>query len=368
MAALAPAAAVPPSSSSAAHDPALLASLEARNDAFTALLSLIPQQYYLGPSEEQLDSRWMKKKKRKTGDEIKEHKKKAKQDKLDPANLSSAADAPAPSAVPDIPPALMPLPQRRFGALPPAASIGDLRDRMKTRLDAFKKQRGVDDDEDPQSRDALEAARREKRGEMRDKRRKERKEERKKARLEPTAKTAKTQLLVPQLPRETDSVTFPSVALPSAAKSRAPLKKLANAGQALAHLEKHQNKLASLPEEKRREAEERDRWAKAEERAAGGKVADDEKVLKKAVKREEKRKAKGGKEWVERKRTLEKAQAAAVKKRNDNIAARVDGKRNKRLGIKDKADKGKAGGKSKKGRPGFEGKSKDKKAAVKKRA
>lgn len=240
--------------------------------------------------------------------------------------------------MPDIPPALMPLPQRRFGALPPAASIGDLRDRMKTRLDAFKRQRGVDEeDDDPQSRSALEAARREKRGEMRDKRRKERKEERKKARLEPTAKTAKvgpacerserccpepctasvvarlallsiylrtqplttpqTQLLVPQLPRETDSVTFPSVALPSAAKSRAPLKKLANAGQALAHLEKHQNKLASLPEEKRREAEERDRWAKAEERAAGGKVADDEKVLKKAVKREEKRKAKGGKEW-----------------------------------------------------------------------
>ncbi|TXT10769.1 hypothetical protein VHUM_02274 [Vanrija humicola] len=361
MAALAPAAAVPEPSGSTQHDPALLASLEARNAVFASLLSLIPQQYYLGPSEEQLDSRWMKKKKRKTGDEIKEHKKKAKQDKLDPANLgASGADAPAPASsnVPDIPPALM----------PPAASIGDLRDRMKTRLDAFKRQRGVDDDdEDPQSRGALEAARREKRGEMRDKRRKERKEERKKARLEPTAKTAKTQLLVPQLPRETDSVTFPSVALPSAGKSRAPLKKLSNAGQALAHLEKHQNKLASLPEDKRREAEERDRWAKAEERAAGGKVADDEKVLKKAVKREEKRKAKGGKEWVERKRTLEKAQAASIKKRNDNIAARADGKRNKRLGIKDKGDK-KAGGKSKKGRPGFEGKSKDKKAAVKKRA
>lgn len=71
---------------------------------------------------------------------------------------------------------------------------------------------------------------------------------------------------------------------------------------------------------------------------------------------------------VERKRTLEKAQAASIKKRNDNIAARADGKRNKRLGIKDKSGDKKAGGKSKKGRPGFEGKSKDKKAAVKKRA
>lgn len=75
------------------------------------------------------------------------------------------------------------------------------------------------------------------------------------------------------------------------------MKKLSNPSQALAHLEKHNAKLASLPEDKRKEVEERERWAKAEARAAGVKVADEEKTLKKAVKREEKRKGKSGKEW-----------------------------------------------------------------------
>jgi hypothetical protein len=65
----------------------------------------------------------------------------------------------------------------------------------------------------------------------------------------------------------------------------------------LAHLEKHNAKLASLPEDKRKEIEERERWAKAEERASGGKVVDSASTLKKAVRRTEKTKAKSGKEW-----------------------------------------------------------------------
>lgn len=91
----------------------------------------------------------------------------------------------------------------------------------------------------------------------------------------------------------------------------------------------------------------------------------------------------------ERKETIQRSQAAAIKRRNDNITNRVDAKRNKRLGIKvkeasgkgatkgkgykgknpkDEEDRGGKGGKggksgkSGKGRPGFEGKSKDRKA------
>jgi hypothetical protein len=107
---------------------------------------------------------------------------------------------------------------------------------------------------------------------------------------------AKPPLTLPRV----DTVSYPSVSLPSGSssgKSKAPLKTLSNPSQALAHLQKHQTHLAGLPAEKRAEIEERERWAKAEERAAGGKVADNEKVLKNAVKRMEKAKAKGGKEW-----------------------------------------------------------------------
>lgn len=52
-----------------------------------------------------------------------------------------------------------------------------------------------------------------------------------------------------------------------------------------------------MPAERRQEALERERWAKAEERAGGGKVADEVGTLKKAVRRLEKGKAKSGKEW-----------------------------------------------------------------------
>jgi hypothetical protein len=166
------------------------------------------------------------------------------------------------------------------------------------------------------------------------------------------------------------------MALPSTSKQgKAPLKHISNPSQALAHLEKHNSKLAGLPEEKRKEVEERERWAKAEERARGGKVADEEKTLKKAVKRLEKTKSKSGKDWyvlfssqynteltnrVERKKNIEQSQATSIKKRNDNIASRIQTKRDKKMGIKDKGKKsagggakgGKGGGKK---RPGFEG-------------
>ncbi len=52
-----------------------------------------------------------------------------------------------------------------------------------------------------------------------------------------------------------------------------------------------------MDDEKRQEIEKKEMWAKALERAEGGKVRDDEGRLKKAAKRVEKQKSKSGQEW-----------------------------------------------------------------------
>ena len=270
----------------------------------------------------------MKNKKRRTGEEIQSHKeakRRAKADKLDPnnnlttdqilagASTPAAAEAeagpsrsraPVPTAAGSSMPAPVPAQAGTVRPLPPAASISELRARLHTKLEGFRKDRGADEG-DPVSRDALEMARRQKRGEMRDKRRKERKEERRKAQVHAatTAKGAKTQLIVPLLPKG-DSVTYPTVNLPSSSStgaaggsSKGPIKNISNPGQALAHLEKHNAHVKALPEDKRKAVEEKERWAKALQRAGGEKVHDEEKTLKKAVKRVEKQKQKSGKEW-----------------------------------------------------------------------
>jgi surfeit locus protein 6 len=140
------------------------------------------------------------------------------------------------------------------------------------------------------------------------------------------------------------------------------LKTSSNPAQALQQLTSRKEKLAALPEERRKEIEEREKWEKATARMDGVKVADNEARLKKAVKRNEKAKSKSKKAWydmmflllyenrfsrlirVERKEQLAANMAARQKKRTDNIASRNEKRKEKHKGAKGKS------------RPGFEGK------------
>ncbi|KAF8801974.1 hypothetical protein BYT27DRAFT_7215681 [Phlegmacium glaucopus] len=67
--------------------------------------------------------------------------------------------------------------------------------------------------------------------------------------------------------------------------------------KALQPLASRKEKLAAIPEEKRKVVRDREKWAKAEARLEGIKIHDDESRLKKAVKRKAKEKSKSKKDW-----------------------------------------------------------------------
>ena len=154
------------------------------------------------------------------------------------------------------------------------------------------------------------------------------------------------------------TISYSSLA--GSSKKGQQLKTTSDPQQALQQLALRKEKLATMPEEKRKAIEDKEKWAKAEARLEGVKVHDDESRLKKAAKRKEKEKSKSKKDWYvlffssassrslfnvldrdEKREQVAAAMAARQKKRNDNIAMRNERKK----------------GSSKKARPGFEGKS-----------
>ncbi|KIJ64924.1 hypothetical protein HYDPIDRAFT_111607 [Hydnomerulius pinastri MD-312] len=396
----------------------LRASIEAHNETFEALLRLIPPKYYLVKDEDAdgaAPSKYQKHSKNQKAPKqaVKEASKKARREKLDPANQKSIVDlqneaaleqeyealkadkkgkgkrkAPSPSPAEDddedddamqvddlegvedqdATSSLPDVADEDMVPMPQAESIAALREKLHARMAALRKGGGQGE---PGDKDELLEERRKQRAALREKRRKETRE-RRKAEAEGKkdkgkgkdkdskgkAAMTKNQLIVPDLPPTSGSgpshnhdgpltnVAFSALA-GSTSKRATQLKTSSNPTQALTQLAARKEKLASLPEEKRKAVEERERWAKAEARVEGVKIKDSEVQLKKAVKRKEKEKVRSKKDWQERKEQVTASMAAKQKKRADNIATRNERRNDKRKGIKGKT----------KARPGFEGKS-----------
>jgi hypothetical protein len=385
----------------------LRASVEAHNDTFEALLTLIPAKYYLAKDHDadNVPSKYQKHSKNQKAPKqaAKEASKKARRDKLDPANQKSVIDlqneaalelektnskskvlgkrkAAVPGSDSDadddddvmqvddvhLSDTVMTAPLDPIVPMAKPESIATLRDKLHLRMAALR--RGGQGGGEPGDKDELLEERRRQRAALREKRRKETKERRraeaegKKGNKKEVTKglPVKNQLLVPDLPvaskgsaasHPTDgpltNVSF-SVVAGSSSKKAASLKTSSNPNQALSQLAARKEKLDSMPEDKRKAIEDKSRWAKAEARLEGVKVKDDEVRLKKAVKRKEKEKAKSKKSWEERKDQVTASMAAKQKKRSDNIAMRNERRSDKR---KSSSSKGKT-----KARPGFEGK------------
>ncbi|KXJ90165.1 surfeit locus protein 6-domain-containing protein [Microdochium bolleyi] len=133
----------------------------------------------------------------------------------------------------------------------------------------------------------------------------------------------------------------------SSAKKKGPQ----DAKTALAKLESQKKRVQAMADEKRKDIENKELWLTAKRRAEGEKVRDDEKMLKKAIKRKDQQKKKSEKEWKDRKDGVAKSIHDRQKKREDNLKKRRDeklshkagGKKKSRTGPKKTASKGRAG-------------------------
>lgn len=133
----------------------------------------------------------------------------------------------------------------------------------------------------------------------------------------------------------------------------------------LLKIEAKKRKLDQMTPEQRSKQQEKDQWLGLMAQAEGVKVKNDEKLLKKALKRKEKQKLKSEIEWKERKQVVKDTIAARLKRREANLKARRDNKGKKGKNqprLKKFSGVVKKGGKSKDGkkRAGFEGSAKSK--------
>ncbi|KAI0388879.1 SURF6-domain-containing protein [Xylariaceae sp. FL0594] len=242
-----------------------------------------------------------------------------------------------------------------------------LRARLAAKIQALRDARKADRDGKPiRTREELLESRRQKQAERKAHKRELRmkaklEEERKREEALASARESPLGMLSPNIDLdEQNNFTFGRVAFEDGTQLSHDLTHVLNKGAkkgpsdpktALQKVENQKKRLEAMDEEKRKDVEEKEAWLTARRRAEGEKIKDDEKLLKKALKRKEVLKKKSTKEWKARKDGVEKSIKERQKKREENIRKRRDEKLLGKAGKK----KGGAGKKPSKGRAGFEG-------------
>ncbi|GAW13384.1 hypothetical protein ANO14919_027680 [Xylariales sp. No.14919] len=239
-----------------------------------------------------------------------------------------------------------------------------LRARLAARIQALRDARKADRDGKPiRTREELLESRRQKQAERKAHKKELRKqakleEERKREEALASARGSPGGILSPNIDlEEQHNFAFGRVGFGDGSQlshdlthilNRTPKKGPSDPKTALLKFENQKKRLEAMDDEKRKDVEEKEAWLTARRRAEGEKIRDDEKMLKKAVKRKESTKKKSTKEWVARKEGVAKSMKDRQKKREENIRQRRDEKLLGKAGRK-------KGAKKSKGRAGFEG-------------
>ncbi|KAH8673278.1 surfeit locus protein 6-domain-containing protein [Xylariales sp. PMI_506] len=240
-----------------------------------------------------------------------------------------------------------------------------LRARLAAKIQALRDARKADgpDGKPIRTRQELIESRRQKQAERKAHKKEARKktqeeEDRKREEALASARNSPGSILSPAVDLADNNFTFGRVSFTDGAQLSHDLSHVLSSGKkkgpsdpktALLKFQNEKKRLSAMDEEKRKDVEDKEMWLTARKRAEGEKIRDDEKLLKKAVKRKEHNKKKSEKAWAERAEGVHKSIKLRQKKREDNIKKR---KEEKMMG---KAGKKKGGAKKSKGRAGFEG-------------
>ena len=315
----------------------LIDNLVKHQECIEALVAMIPAKHYL-TQQQQDPSQYVYNKKNKAPKQlVKEASKKAKRFNLDPDQAKTVAAIQAEQLTTITPPTTP-----NNNAL--ASTYTELQERVRNRIMAERAKRCCDAEQPMSRQDIIE-------------KRKEKKQQRKEAIKKNKERISSTSSIPSQSSSTTtlsaDPETIESVPVnvsfgaidfglqtdqrKSKADIHGQLKKAEAHKEAL-------DKLRLTDADKAAQVEETQTWDKMLQLAQGSKVKDDIQLLKKTVKRKEAEKKKSSGTWKSRQESLQKDIDARQKKRRDNLNARVEDKKSRKMGKK-KSSK----------RPGFEG-------------
>lgn len=211
---------------------------------------------------------------------------------------------------------------------PDAAKMQELRLQLASRIQQLREKRkapGTSVKGAHKDREAALEARKEKQRIQKEKRELKRKREEK----EEVEEESSDEELQDEVSDDEGNVMFSTVVFKDGDKASADLSELKKKkirkgprdilGQ-LKHIEAKKAKLQDMDAEKRKSIETKTKWSKVLALAEGEKVRDDEKMLKKSLKKQTKQKKKSARIWKEREQTVTDNIAAKQKKREENIA------------------------------------------------
>lgn len=217
-------------------------------------------------------------------------------------------------------------------------NLAKLREKLTTKINSFREKRkahGTKIPGAPKSREQILEERKRK-----EEIKKEEKLKRKAAALEELDSELDSEDEKAPEEEEEDGVLFGNIVFNDGSRVTSDLSKLRNTAERRktkgpanndikAHLQKLEVKkqqLAQMTPEEQEAQKSKDKWQRVLAQAEGVKVKDDEKLLKKALKRKERQKLKSEIEWKDRKQVVKDTVAARSKRREENLQSRRDNK------------------------------------------